>query len=178
MSELCRPLDSVTHSLPSASAVPSPLGDVASTAGPRKKLRRELWSLSILLVRPLRASPSSCVVVGRTPFVCGDEDWSFFRPPKRLRRAPRPCRIDTGCTADASSDRTPRPFDMTAAVKLCGGEPVSQRAERRQVGDGAAGVSRSGWGGANMEISGANVLSKSSRMVRQSLSKRTEIKKR
>lgn len=86
-------------------------------------------------------------------FMCADGGCSFFRPPRKLSRAPRLWRSDTGCTVLTSA--VPFVADIMLKWGFCFGV----------VGDTRTGDD--GWlrgsicGGVNTSISGAKAISKS-----------------
>ncbi len=119
-SELSRSPASVSHSAPLApdmSVGPRPLigGCRLSFAWARKKLLRFGLSLLRLRVWLRLISLSGWLVV--SSFIREME--SFFRPPRKLRRAPRPCLRETGWTVDTSSAVVPLTADAPFFCDCC-----------------------------------------------------------
>lgn len=161
ISRLSRALESVTHSLP-VSPLRAPSSDCRAAAAPRRVAvlllperlllcAESVLALDCVALRWVR-DWGGCVWEWPLGRLCSTlcRGWSFFLPPKKLRRAPRPAR--TGWTTDASVVSC----DAIAATLVTGvGSETGVDCQARAV----EGVSCGGWGTVKSSISGANVLS-------------------
>jgi hypothetical protein len=122
---------------------------------------------------PLSAGKAACSTAGD----CGAAaEASFLRPPKKLSRAPRPWRKETGWTMETSSPPSLVDGGLAACARRGVGVLVSlvDGGERGHVGElelmVAEAASRTACGGVKNAISGAKVASKSVHFVLVQLS--------